>query len=92
MAVCICPYICASSSIGLPNCFAYTINADITPIDIIWLMAKYPPNAAIITKLILLITFITGPIEPPRISAIIPTLVSSSDTLLKSFMTFSCLL
>jgi len=36
MAVCICPYICASSSIGLPNCFAYTINADITPIDIIW--------------------------------------------------------
>ena len=58
-----------------------------TPMDIILLIAKYPPKAAIITKPILLITFITGPMLPPRISATIPVFVSSSLVLLKSAFT-----
>ncbi len=47
-----------------------------TPTEIMPFTEKYPPKTAIITKPILPIQFITGPIMPLKISVLIPAFVA----------------
>ena len=55
------------------------MNAEITPTEMNPFTAKYPPKAAMMTKPMLLMQFITGPMTPLKISVRMPARVSSSE-------------
>ena len=70
---------------------AYTIKAEITPTEIRPFMEKYPPKAAMITKPMLPIQFMMGPMIPLKISVLMPVWVSSSEVRQKlSVVRVSC--
>ena len=54
------------------------MNAEMTPIVIQPFRAKYAPKTATTTNATLLSMFMTGPMLPPMISAMMPTCVSLS--------------